>query len=197
MYKVQNSKQAEVFGLPVGYVLGKAEEARLRPMWEKYLEEQDEAHYRDAISSAPDHAFIVTKTWQRNGRSLRRGEVVYVKGDADGLGAAMVTRSKSHSAQGFVWTCGMDEVRANTCKVAKARKDAATRSRAMRKIDRSETLTGEEARALDEQGHDTCRRWYNGFTEEQKRLCKDHMRNGFTFYSAVVAARQGMEVHKW
>ena len=197
MYKVQNKEQAEMFGLPVGYVLGKAEEARLRPLWEQHLREQDEARYQAAVSSAPNNAYVVTDTWQRNGKSLRRGEVVYVKAECDGLGAAMVTRSKSKTAQGFVWTCGMDEVRAYAAQAKMLRKDADTRSRAVKKVGRGETLTGEEQKALGEQGHATCRRWYDSFTEEQKHLCKEHMRNGFTFCSAVVAAKQGMGVRKW
>ena len=197
MYKVQNKEQAEMFGLPVGYVLSKAEEARLRPLWEQHLVAQDEVRYQTSVSSAPNNAYVVTDTWQRNGKSLRRGEVVYVKAVCDGLGAAMVTRSKSRTAQGFMWTCGMDEIRAHAIEAKRARKDAGTRSRAMKKIGNGETLTGEERKALDEQLHAACRRWYDSFTEEQKRLCKEHMRNGFTFCSAVVAAKQGMGVRKW
>lgn len=116
MFRIKNHEMASMFRLPIGHVCSDAEEAAIKPVWSKHLAKRDEARYADALANAPKHAYIVTKTWQRNGISLRRGEVVYVKNHADGLGAAMVTRSKSKSAQGFVWTCGMEEVRQHAAK---------------------------------------------------------------------------------
>ena len=110
MFRIKNHEMASMFRLPIGHVCSDAEEAAIKPVWSKHIAERDETRYANALANSPKHAYIVTETWQRNGISLRRGEVVYVKNNADGLGAAMVTRSKSKSAQGFVWTCGMEEV---------------------------------------------------------------------------------------
>lgn len=116
MFRIQNQEMASMFRLPVGHVCTDAEEATIKPAWSKHLAERDEARYSEALAMAPNHAYIVTETWQRNGTSLRRGEVVYVKGNVDMYGAAMVTRSKSKSAQGFIWTCGMEEVHQHAAK---------------------------------------------------------------------------------
>lgn len=122
MFKIQNREMADMFNLPVGYVLGKAEEARIRVAWEQHLLAKDDARFDKALGSAPSHAFIVTDTWQRNGRSLRRGEVVWMKPDCDAFGAVMVTTTRG-SAQGFVWTCSKDELDAHATKAWRLRKE--------------------------------------------------------------------------
>ncbi len=119
MFKIQNREMADMFNLPVGYVLGKAEEARIRPVWEQHLSERDEARYRKALASAHDHAYVVTKTWQHNGESLRRGEVVWMKPYPFSV---MITTTRG-SAQGFVWKCGKDELDAHATKAWRLRKE--------------------------------------------------------------------------
>ena len=69
-----------------------------------------------------------------------------------------------------------------------------TMQRAVEKIQNEETLTGEEVRILDERFNRFAHEKYNSFTEEQKNLCKAHMRAGFSFVSAVKAAINGWEV---
>ncbi len=129
MYRIQNIEMAEMFDLPVGHICSAEEEAAIKPVWSKHLADTDNARFAVAVETANDHAYIVTDTWQRNGKRLRRGEVVYVKGNADAMGSVMVTRSKSKSAQGFVWTCSMDEVHRHAAKARDIREAAKTETK--------------------------------------------------------------------
>lgn len=113
---IENKKLADFANKVVGEIVSDDEYKQLRAAFNAERKAADKARYNDSLVKAPKDAYIVTKTWQRNGISLRRGEVVYVKNHADGFGAAMVTRSKSKSAQGFVWTCGMEEVHQHAAK---------------------------------------------------------------------------------
>ena len=194
MFKIQNTEMARMFNLPVGLVLSKKQEAVIRPTWHAYLTAKDDQRFNQALATADKFARIVTKTWSNGGKTLRRGEVVYINPKADGLNHAMVTRSKSRTGVGFIWTCGMDEVRAHSKLVAQARREETTRQHAAEKIQNKETLTGEEIRVLDERFNRLAHEKYNNFSEEQKDLCKAHMRAGFSFVSAVEAATNGWEV---
>lgn len=107
---IQNKKLAEFAGRPVGTILSAKEGENLLSAYHKHVEELDQARFAEAVKSAPNFARVITKTWSRDGRTLRRGDFVFVKKNCDGLGACMVTRSKSRTAQGIVWTCGWDEV---------------------------------------------------------------------------------------
>lgn len=107
---VKNKKLAKFANLSVGTILGKEEGDKVLDAYREHVRAADQARYDNAVKSADTFARIVEKTWQSNGLSLRRGEIVFVKKNCDGLGSCMVTRSKSKSAQGTVWTCGWDEV---------------------------------------------------------------------------------------
>ncbi len=120
---VTNAKFAEFAGKPLGTILSDEESAVLWEAYRQHGEAVANARFAEAVKTAPDWSRIVTKTWNRGGQSLHRGDVVYVKINADGLGAAMVTRSKSRTAKGMVWTCGMDEVREHTTMAQSARRN--------------------------------------------------------------------------
>ena len=115
-----NPKLAKFAGKPLGTIIP-AEEGR--DLIRAFQKSAANTRFAEAVKTAPDFSRIVTKTWERNGQALRRGDVVYVKTRADGLGAAMVTRSKSRTAQGMVWTCGVDEVREHTIMAQHARRN--------------------------------------------------------------------------
>jgi hypothetical protein len=116
-----NPKLAKFAGKPLGTILSDDEGVALMRAYRQHGKAVANARFAEAAKTAPDFSRIVTKTWERGGLSLHRGDVVYVKTRADGLGAAMVTRSKSRTAQGMVWTCGMDEVREHTIMAQHAR----------------------------------------------------------------------------
>ena len=112
IFKIQNREMADMFGLPVGCIVPEGDRERVSAEWSRHLTERDEARYAHAVETAPDYAHVVIRTWQRDGKRLRRGDVVYVVPNVDGMGAAMVTRTKSRMS--MIWTCGMEEVREHT-----------------------------------------------------------------------------------
>ena len=122
--KITDKKLAVFANLPVGTWLGAEESKDLLYRYRAHIDELEQARFDEATKTAPNFSRIVTKTWSRNGMSLRRGEVVYVKKDCDATGACMVTRSKSRSAQGFVWTCGWNEVEEHSVLAISTRKEA-------------------------------------------------------------------------
>lgn len=111
---LNNAKLSKFAGMPLGTILSAEEAKALFEAYHQHGKAVADAKFAEAVKTAPDFSRIVTRTWERGGQSLHRGDVIYVKTRADGLGAAMVTRSKSRTAQGMVWTCGMDEVREHT-----------------------------------------------------------------------------------
>lgn len=118
-----NPKLAKFAGKPLGTIVSDEDGRDLIRAFRAFQKSAANAKFAEAVKTAPDFSRIVTKTWERNGQALHRGDVVYVKTRADGLGAAMVTRSKSRTAQGMVWTCGMDEVREHTIMAQHARRN--------------------------------------------------------------------------
>jgi hypothetical protein len=120
---LNNAKLAKFAGKPLGTILSEDEGVALMRAYRQHGKAVANARFAEAVKAAPNFSRIVTKTWERNGRSLHRGDVVYVKPHADGLDAAMVTRSKSRTAKGMVWTCGMDEVREHTTMAQHARRN--------------------------------------------------------------------------
>ena len=108
---IQDKKLAEFAGRSVGTILSKEEGIALLDAYHQHVAAVDNGRFNDAVKTASKWSRIVTKTWSRDGRTLRRGDVIFVKKGCDGFGACMVTRSESRTAQGTVWTCGWDEVR--------------------------------------------------------------------------------------
>lgn len=122
--KVTDKKLAAFANLPVGTWLSTEEGKDLLHRYHAHVDELEQARFDGAAKTAPNFSRIVTKTWSRNGKSLHRGEVVYVKKDCDASGSCMVTRSKSRSAQGFIWTCSWDEIEEHSVLAISAKKEA-------------------------------------------------------------------------
>lgn len=122
--KITNNKLAAFANLPVGTWLCAEESKDLMRRYYAHIDKLEQAKFDKAVKTAPDFSRIVTKTWSRNGKSLHRGDVVYVKKDCDASGSCMVTRSKSRSAQGFIWTCGWNEIEEHSVLAISAKKEA-------------------------------------------------------------------------
>lgn len=122
--KVTDKKLAAFANLPVGTWLSTEEGKDLLHRYHAHVDELEQARFDGAAKTAPNFSRIVTKTWSRNGKSLHRGEVVYVKKGCDASGSCMVTRSKSRSAQGFIWTCGWNEIEEHSVLAISAKKEA-------------------------------------------------------------------------
>ena len=116
---INNRNMAKFIGKPVGYMCSDEEFAECLASFNQYRADQDEERFRKALETAKGHAYVAIDTWQKNGTSIRRGEVIYFKKLAMG-NAVMVTRTKG-SAQGFVWTCGTDEFHAHAKKAGALR----------------------------------------------------------------------------
>ena len=110
---VNNKKLAQFAGIAEGTILSDDEFEAVLVAFNAKRAEEDEERFQDALATAPNNAHVVTDTWTHGGICLRRGEVVYLKRDCDGLGSVMVTRSNAKTAQGFIWTCSLEEAEAH------------------------------------------------------------------------------------
>lgn len=78
------------------------------PEWRKAIEAEDEQRYADALETAPHGSYVVKDTWSRDGKTLRKGTVVYIYDTRNIYGHIMICTSKSRQA--MVWTCGKEEL---------------------------------------------------------------------------------------
>jgi hypothetical protein len=109
MFKVTTAKASEILGLPVGYVVYNDEKsAELRAKYRKAIEAEDNARFEEAVKACPKGCWVVTKSWQENGNTLRRGTIVRVKQQA--LGGCIV---KVHGGADVFCTCGWGELKAH------------------------------------------------------------------------------------
>ena len=112
MFKVDTDKASAILGLPVGYVVYNDEKsAELRDRYRKAIEAEDNARFEEAVKTCPKGARVVTKSWQKNGITLRRGTVIFTH-QLSGLGGVLVTHTKSRRTT--IWTCGWNEIKRNT-----------------------------------------------------------------------------------
>lgn len=91
-FRIDSEKKSKVLGLPLNY--------------------EDTKRFNRNILDNRRGARLVTKTWSRGGRSLRRGDVVFIKRINPNLADFMV--SFTRSAQGFCWTCTIEEIEEHT-----------------------------------------------------------------------------------
>ena len=131
MFEVKTKKVADILNLKVGYVtFSSEEEAQLRRKLKEFLKNQDEERYAKNLLDAPNHAYIVTKSWQTGGCSFRRGDIVYIKKHTP-IGISkkstvyqfLVTTTPSKSCQYGVYTCGIEEITQHTQRVRELRKN--------------------------------------------------------------------------
>ena len=121
MAVINNKKLAQFAGIAEGTILSNEEFETILAAFNAELVKKDEERFQNALSIAPNYAYVVIDTWTHGGRCLRRGEIVYIKRDCDANGSAMITRSKNKTAQGFIWTCTPEEAEAHCSTVASCR----------------------------------------------------------------------------
>lgn len=82
------------------------------PEWRKAIAAEDDQRFTDAIKSAPHGSYIVKDTWSRDGKTLRKGTVVYIYDTRDIYWHIMVCTRKSRQA--MAWTCDKEELKEHT-----------------------------------------------------------------------------------
>lgn len=91
------------------------------PEWRKSIENEDEKRYADALESAPHGSYVVKDAWSRDGKTLRKGTVVYAYDTRNIYGHIMICTSKSRQA--MAWTCSKSELAAHTTFINRNKKN--------------------------------------------------------------------------
>lgn len=112
-FRIDSEKKSKVLGLPLNYNFNSTDDrVAAARKYAKYRKNEDNKRFNRNILDNRIGARIVTKTWSRGGRSLRRGDVVFIKRINPNLADFMV--SFTRSAQGFCWTCTIEEIEEHT-----------------------------------------------------------------------------------